>query len=92
MKRYVIRETTGYPKIIRNGQPFEVCLGDEITEDELATLVCDRMVKVICTLDSFISTIEPGVIATPAPKSVPVIPKTEPEPTPEPAPEEPAAE
>lgn len=72
MKRYVIRNTAGYPKITREGVPYEVCLGDEITEDELKTLECDKSVTVICTLDNFISTIEPGasnvvVDNTPAP-------------------------
>lgn len=91
MKRYIIRETTGYPTVIRNGQVVQLSLGEEFTEDELDSLTCATYVTYICKETSAVATKRPG---EEAPKSATVKTKAAPapEPTPEPAPEEPAAE
>jgi len=91
MKRYIIRETTGYPTVIRNGQVVQLSLGEEFTEDELDSLTCATYVTYICKETSAVATKRPG---EETPKAAPVAAKTvaKTEPTPEPASEEPAAE
>lgn len=78
MKRYIIRETTGYPTVIRNGQVVQLSLGEEFTEDELDSLTCGTFVTYICKETSQVTTKRAGETA--APKSVPVIPKAVEEP------------
>lgn len=82
MKYYILRETTGYPTIIRNGQKVSLALGEQFDEKELATLVCDANVVYLCTTDNTITTRKPGTKAA-APKPAPVVEET---------PEAPAAE
>ena len=54
MKLYVIRETSGYPTVVRNGQTIQIGLGDQFTEDELATLVSDTPTTYLCLTDNII--------------------------------------
>ena len=68
MKLYVIRETSGYNTIIREGQTIQINLGDQFTEAELATLVCDTPTTYLCLTDNIIYPV--GV--TPA-KTAPVV-------------------
>jgi len=59
MKCYVIRETTGYPTVIRDGQVIQLGLGDQFTEDELVSLTCEVSVAYMCTDDNAITVQEP---------------------------------
>lgn len=82
MKCYVIRETTGYPTIMRNGQRVDLSLGDQFTEDELSSLQCSVAVTYMCTEDNAITTQEPSAPVVEAPKAAPAVktapaPKTE---------------
>jgi hypothetical protein len=95
MKLYIIRETTGYPTVIRNGQVVQLALGEEFTEDELDSLTCETYVTYICKETSVVATKRAGE-QKPAPvveKPAPVV-KSAPAPAPKPAAqeEEPAAE
>lgn len=81
MKCYVIRETTGYPTIIRNGQQVNLSLGEQFTEDELPSLQCSVAVTYMCTEDNTITTQEPGAPVVKAPKAAPAV-KTAPTPAP----------
>lgn len=75
MKCYVIRETTGYPTVIHNGQVVKLSLGEQFTEDELASLTCETNVTYLCTEDNSVATKEPGKSVKPAPvaKAAPVV-------------------
>ena len=54
MKLYVIRETSGYNTIMRNGQTVQIGLGEQFTETELSTLVCDTPTTYLCLTDNII--------------------------------------
>lgn len=54
MKLYVIRETSGHNTIERNGQTMQINLGEQFTEAELATLVCDTPTTYLCLTDSIV--------------------------------------
>lgn len=75
MKYYILRETAGYPTIIRNGQKTLLSLGDQFDEKELATLACDSSVVYLCTSDNSIVARKPGTKAT---KPAPVVEETPP--------------
>jgi len=70
MKCYVIRETTGYPTVIREGQVIQLGLGDQFTEDELVSLTCEVNVTYMCTDDNAITVQEPTAVQEPV--AVPV--------------------
>jgi len=89
MKCYIVRETTGYPTVIRDGQAVVLSLGDQFTEDELASLTVETYVTYLCTEDNSITTkTADETTPAPAPAAKPAA-KTAPAPK---APEEPAAE
>jgi hypothetical protein len=66
MKSYIIRETSGYPFITRNGQIVTLGLNDQFTEDELPSLMCDKPTTYI--------SVPEGVIYTLAPTGITVLP------------------
>ena len=84
MKYYIIRETSGYPTIMRNGQQVQIGLGEQFNEDELPSLTCAVAVTYLCIEDSSITTQQPnGTVAAPAPVVAPVEPTPVAEETPE---------
>ena len=56
MKHYVIRETSGYNTIVRNGKTTPIGLGEQFTEAELATLACDTPTTYLCLTTSTVHT------------------------------------
>lgn len=65
MKNYVLRETTGYAYITRNGNLYQLSLGETFTEEELATLMCTVPVTYLCTEDNSITTVGPAPVVEP---------------------------
>lgn len=80
MKLYVIRETSGHNTIERNGQTMQINLGEQFTEAELATLVCDTPTTYLCLTDSIVyqadGTIPAATASVPSNVVVPVVEET----------------
>lgn len=80
MKLYVIRETSGHNTITRNGLTVQIGLGEQFTEAELATLVCDTPTTYLCLTDSIVyqadGTIPATTASVPSNVVVPVVEET----------------
>lgn len=79
MKLYVIRETSGHNTIKRNGLTVLIGIGEQFTEDELATLVCDTPTTYLCLTDSIIYAVGntvPVTASVPDNVVVPVVEET----------------
>lgn len=63
MKLYVIRETSGYPTVVRNGQTIKISIGEQFTEAELASLACDKPTTYLCLTTSIIYQLDGTALA-----------------------------
>ena len=58
MKLYVIKETSGYPFVTRDGQLVQVGVGHQFTEEELPTLTCTEPTTYMSIEDGTIYTLK----------------------------------